>query len=193
VTVEIVEHILTHPELEDDDGNPIALEKVHFAEPFLGALYVVAEYAVTDSEQGDVHHFWLQPGKPWEPTKIYRHGDIVEPSEPNGLVYRAGRLGDPFPSWQPGTAYAVGARIEPTEYNDFSYEATATEGSSPHSGAIEPNWPTEPGATVTERTDAPDAPDLHIAPPVTLPPSGEVPQESVRERYLLDIGLRRLR
>ena len=43
--------IIRHP------NNPVlTLEKIHFAEPFLGYLYVVAEFI-----DGSLFHYWIEP------------------------------------------------------------------------------------------------------------------------------------
>lgn len=138
-----------------DDDTPVALETIHFSEPFLGGLYVVAEF-----ETGDVYHYWLQPGRPWEAETEYTAGTLVEPSVPNGLLFQASRFGDPYPPWQPdeprydgvGDAYAQSI-VEPTTHTGYYYVCTETKGPNPRSGATEPTWPTFKGGTVIERTD----------------------------------------
>ena len=156
--------ILTHPDPPDwpyygilpnpyEDGVPLHI--IHFAEPFLGGLYVVAEF-----ETGDVYHYWLQPGRAWQASTQYKSGDMVEPSVPNGFLYEASRLGDPYPPWQPdeprydgvGDAYAQSI-IEPTTYNGYYYVCMETIGPNPRSGIVEPTWPIVEGGTVFERTD----------------------------------------
>lgn len=124
------------------------LLEIHFAGPFLGIPYVVAEFV-----NGDVFHYWLQRRSPWAPNTFYRVGDVVEPTTPNGFAYRANRIGDPGISWAPDVARAVGDKIEPTAYNGYEYTAVETYGANPRSGSIEPTWPTEDGARVTEDTD----------------------------------------
>lgn len=54
-------------------------------------------------------------------------------------------------SWSASTAYALNDIRIPTQTNrnGFCYKVTATTGSG-HSGASEPTWPTEIGATVTD-------------------------------------------
>jgi hypothetical protein len=138
-------HIITHP---DAGVTPIALEKIHFAKPFMGFLYVTAEFT-----NGDVYDFWLQSGDAWQASTVYKHGDIVVPSTPNGFSYQAQRLGAPNLSWAPGVTRAVSDVIEPTEYNDFYYTAVDVQGANPRSGETEPEWPTESGARVTEDAD----------------------------------------
>lgn len=156
------------------------LERIRFAEPFMGALYVAAEF--TD---GQVHHFWLQQGEQWQPNKTYRAGDIVYPSAPTGFVYKATRLGSANPAWAPNVLRYDGSGpepqsvVEPTVYNDYLYRCVSTTGASPQSGATEPDWPTQDGATVIESTDSP--PDVNI--PTTVEPATTTVPTSVSDRY----------
>lgn len=172
-------HVLFHPEYDPDapDQSPFELTRIHFAEPFLGFLYVVAEFA-----DGNVYHYWLQTGGVWEADTIYNHGDIVEPSVPNGLAFQATRLGSPLPSWTPNTPRTEGPppdQIEPTVYNGFFYTVVDTIGASPSSGATEPDWPEEEGARIFEDTEGVTGTDVVT----TSPPSTPAPTTSVRERY----------
>lgn len=176
-------NILVHPDPPDlgygytaYGDEELALSVIHFSEPFLGGLYVVAEF-----EDGSVYHYWLQPGVAWEADKVYAAGDLVEPSTPNGLLYRASRLDDPYPPWQAdeprydgvNDAYAQSI-IEPTAYNGYYYVCTETLGPNPRSGSTEPVWPEFEGGTVVERTDTGVAQEesLDSAAP---PPAGTTP------------------
>jgi hypothetical protein len=180
-------NLIVHPDIPATDyedtipGNTIALEKIHFAEPFMGALYVAAEF-----ENGNIYHYWLQPGEQWEASKVYKRGDIVYPSTPTGFVYQASRLGSANPAWAPdvpryddyfGSGYTASV-IEPTVYNDYYYTCIATTGASPRSGSVEPAWPTEDGATVIESTDNP--PDVNVPTTATITPA---PSSSTTTRY----------
>lgn len=163
-------------------GNTIALEKIHFAEPFMGALYVAAEF-----ENGNIYHYWLQPGTQWEASKVYQLGDLVYPAIPTGYVYKAVRLGSAYPPWAANASRSDGttsgyvqSMIEPTTYNGFYYTCIATTGSNPRSGTTEPDWPTEDGATVIESTDNP--PDVNIPTTTTATDAGTVPS-TVTDRY----------
>lgn len=164
----------------DETDSPIPLRAIHFAEPFMGALYVVAEF-----EDNGISHYWLQPGVAWEASKTFKAGDIVYPSTATGLVYRASRNGSAYPAWAANVLRADGTGadpqsiIEPTTYNDFYYKCIDTTGASPRSGTTEPAWPTEAGATVVESTDNP--PDVNI-PATTSPVQNTVPA-SVTDRY----------
>lgn len=167
-------HLLVHP--DSDSDTTINLERIHFAKPFMGFLYVVAEF-----EDGAVYHYWLQTGGVWEASKIYRHGDIVEPSIANGIAYQATRLSSPLPSWAPGVPRTIGDQIEPTEYNDFFYTVVDVVGSNPISGDTEPTWPEEDGARIFEDTEG----FADTTPTTTEPPSTQQPTSSVQDRYNL--------
>jgi hypothetical protein len=183
-------NILVHPDPPDPDfdydydyysgyavdpyADGVPLKTIHFAEPFLGGLYIVAEF-VTD----DVYHFWLQPGTTWAAETTYEAGDLVAPTDPNGLLYRASRAGDPLPPWQPDeprydgiadSAYTQ-SEIEPTTANGFYYVCIETKGPNPRSGSIEPTWPIFKGGTVIERTDTGIAETETIDSP-SVPPGG---------------------
>lgn len=173
-------HVIQHPDGRDADGNIIQLRKIHFASPFMGFLYVVAEFEESGSDLGDVFHFWLQTGSEWEPNKVYKLGDIVIPTDPNGFAYQATRLSAANPSWAPNVPRALGDVVEPTVYNDFFYTVVDALGTNPRSGTVEPLWPTEPGAQINE-----DAQGDYSNPEGTTPqpdPS-EGPNPDTAERY----------
>lgn len=143
--------ILTYP-----GGNATApsLYKIWFAEPFLGWLYVAAEWS-----DGEVFHYWLQQVRTWQPDTIYLFNDLVQPTVPNGFTYRANRLGAANPIWQPSTAYQVGDVVEPTVPNSYKYEVVDAIGTNPRSGTVEPTWLTTPGALVNDDADIVATPD----------------------------------
>lgn len=172
-------HVLSHP--DSDEEEVITLEKIHFAKPYLGYLYVVAEFDDTGYDERQIFHFWLQTGGAWEADKIYHHGDVVEPTTPNGLAYQATRISSPLPSWQAGVPREVGDQVEPTEYNDFFYTVIDVVGGSPASGSVEPEWPEEDGARVIEDTEG----FAEETPTTTEPPSAQTPTSSVTDRYEL--------
>jgi hypothetical protein len=163
-------HIITHP-----TDNTLTLSEIHFAKPYLGFLYVVAEFS-----DGSVKHFWLANSGVWQAKKAYKAGDVVIASTDTGLLYRATRAGPPYPSWTPNTPRAVNDIIEPTTYNGYYYTVVSVVGSNPRSGATEPTWPTESGATVYEEAD--NGTSGSVTSPVTEPPTTDVPTE-VEERY----------
>lgn len=171
-------HVLTHPMFEDNSENPFVIKKIHFCAPFLGFLYVVAEFDVGDVDTDSIHHYWLQSGGTWQADTVYKNGDVVEPTVPNGLAYRATRFGAPNLSWAPRVARTVGDVIEPTVYNDFFYTVVDTLGANPASGTVEPIWPTEDGARISEDTDAGSAP-----PQVVTTPPSSVPGSDTIDRY----------
>lgn len=161
--------VLANP---NDASQPI--KEIHFAAPFLGYLYVVAEFA-----NGEVFHYWLQTGKAWSADTIYRAGDTVMPTTPNGLAYVAVRNTAALPSWAPSVARAVNDAIEPTTYNDYFYTAVEVDGDHPASGAVEPAWPMSDGAQVIEDTDG----VLGAGATTTAPPPSNQPGSGTTDRY----------
>lgn len=140
-------HVISHPD-SPALSDPLEIEKIHFAEPIMNALYIVAEF-----ENGDVYHYWLQSGEVWEADTVYKVGDIVLPAVENGLAYQATRISAPYPSWAPSVRREVGDIIEPTEFNNFYYTVVNVEGANPASGETEPSWPVEDGAQIIEDTE----------------------------------------
>lgn len=162
-------NILIHP-----TDNLLTLKFIHFAEPFMGHLYVVAEWS-----DGSVFHYWLQKRNAWTANTFYRDGDVVEPTVPNGFAYKATRLNPAAPVWAPDVPRAVGDRVSPTTYNGYEFVVIDTQGANPKSGATEPTWATPAGAQTIEDTDLGDVP--------TTPPTGggggsELPAD-VEDRY----------
>lgn len=161
-------HVLAHPE-QDPGEAVIALKRIHFAEPFLGYLYVVAEF-----EDDSVWHYWLQGNSTWEADKVYREGDIIFPTVANGIAYQATRSAAPNPVWTPNTPRDIGDIVEPTadNANGYYYTVVDTSGATPSSGETEPDWPAADGATVTESTDiTPDEADTTETDPSATPGS----------------------
>lgn len=156
--LEYVCHTLRHP---TDLGRQLAV--IHFAQPFMGYLYVAAEF-----DNGDVYHYWLEEIDAWEANTVYTEGERVVPTVPNGYMYIATRLDSAGTPWAPGVTRTVGEIIEPTESNGFSYECIATTGVNPASGQTEPDWPAADGAIVVELTDG--DPTTPPEPVVTDPP-----------------------
>lgn len=141
-------HTLRHP---TDLGRPLA--EIHFSAPFMGRLYVVAEF-----DNGDIYHYWLEEIDEWEASTVYQFGDRVIPTVPNGYMYEATRLGSPNPVWAAGVLRTVDEVIEPTESNGYYYTVIDTTGANPASGATEPDWIAADGAIVVELTDGDPAP-----------------------------------
>lgn len=150
----VVCEVLVHP-----TDPTLAIERIHFAGPFLRFLYVVAEF--TD---GAVFHYWLRSADTWTENTPYTLGFTVQPTVPNGFVYVATRLGDPRPLWAPNVARTVGDEIEPTTPDGFYYEVVDTIGTTPRSGATEPDWNAEDGALTIE--------DVDTGPPAPPTPTG---------------------
>lgn len=160
------------------DNPALELHEIHYAGPFLGYLYVVAEFS-----DGSVWHYWLQRWGTWEANTHYLEGAVVEPTVRNGYAYRAYRTDTANPTWAPLTAYDTGDVVEPSDANGFKYTAIEAIGTPARSGATEPTWPTESGAIVTERSET-DGGDVAVTSgdvTTTLPPD-------VSERYALLAG-----
>ena len=159
----VVVNILRHP----TDVSQ-ALTIIHFAEPFLGYLYVAAEFA-----NGDVFHYWLQPLTTWIAGKNYTTGELVEPTTPNGFAYRASRTSPTHQPWAAGAARAIGDQVEPTVYNGYYYQVSDVAGDNPSSGVVEPAWPVIAGQTVVELTEITAAPPPPSSGGSTPPPTGD--------------------
>lgn len=131
--------VLTHPFFPSQ-----GLTYIWYAAPFLGYPYVVAEF-----ENGDIFHYWLQASNAWEASTAYREGQIIVPSTPNGLGYKAHRVLPKYPTWVPGMEVVLGTKVEPTTANGYYYEATETSeaaGVGTPGGSPNPNpVPTDPG------------------------------------------------
>jgi hypothetical protein len=138
-----VDNVLVNPNNSAD-----TLKTIWFAKPFMGFLYVVAEFT-----SGDVFHYWLQNNGTWIASTVYQTDNIVLPPTPNGLAYEAVRDMPINPTWGPLAAIALGDIVEPTDATGFAYVAVVVEGSSPHTSATEPTWPTTLGGTVQEYGD----------------------------------------
>jgi hypothetical protein len=152
--------VLSHP---TDDTQTIA--EIHFAAPFMGFLYVVAEFS-----NGDVFHYWLQSGGTWAADTMYKIGDTVLPTVRNGFRYQTVLKSNPA-AWAPNVPRAVGDVVQPTVYTGWKYTVVEVAGDSPSSGASEPDWPESNGAQVAEDVDSTPAP---AAPTPTNPlPGGD--------------------
>lgn len=155
----------------------LALIEILFAEPFLGYLYVVAEFA-----DGSTHHYYLQRRDAWQANTSYAPGDIVEPTTRNGFAYRADRLdGAAALLWAPNIARTVGDQVEPTTRGTYQHEVIAVAGPTPRSGTTEPTWANEDGGITIEESDAPAA-----DPPSTAPPPSTTLPPGIGERYERD-------
>lgn len=140
----------------------LAVTQVHFAQPFMGFLYAVVEF-----EDNQYFHYWVQELSTWEARKGYTPGQYVQPSTPNGFMYKAVRDTLQNPLWAAAVERQVGERIEPTVPNGFYYECIATSGGNPRSGDVEPPWPTVAGETIIESQSITYQPST----PITSTPS----------------------
>lgn len=165
--------ILTYPGATEIDDPP-TLQRINFAEPFLGYLYISATWS-----DGQTFHYWLQEVKVWEPNKVYLFNDLVRPTIPNGFTYRANRLNPAGALWRPNTAYDMGDVVEPTTPTSFDYEVVDTVGINPRSGPTEPKWGTTPGALTNDDAEIdPTDPDETGGDGTT-----NQPPQDVKDRY----------
>lgn len=166
-------NVLNHP--DPDPDNPPRLVRIWKAEPFMGGLYVVAEWS--DSPPGGAYHYWIQTvsAGSWEPNKIHMLYDKVTPTLQNGIAYEAHRLNPADPVWVAGEERALGDSIEPTTFNGYKYTAIEVHGSPARSGQVEPNWIAEDGAIVIEDADVAVEPPPPQNPPPTTPPGYDNP------------------
>lgn len=162
-------HVLPHP-----TDSALTISQIHFSEPFLGFLYVVAEF-----EDESIFHYWLRSSGAWVADTVYFVGDLVEPTDPNGLAYAANRIGSPFPVWVPNVGRANDDIVEPTTYNGFYFTVVDTVGTNPRSGTTEPDWPAAEGAQVVEDVDGVLSTQ---ATPATAPSTDTTPQ-TTQDRY----------
>lgn len=137
----VVVNILRHP-----TGGAAALAKVHRAFPFLGRLYVVAEFA-----DGVVQHYWIEAPAAWAASTVYGYGRSVQPVVNNGLYYDMLAVST-IAAWQANVEVALNTERQPTTANGFRYVATAATGAAPYrTSNAQPVWPTTEGGTVVER------------------------------------------
>lgn len=161
--------VLRHPASPD-----APIKEIHFAMPFLGFLYVVAEFE--DSAEPRYPHFWLEKGEVWEPGKTYFPGTLVRPTTGNGLAYRLEGDTSGYLPWAPNVARSVGDVVVPTVDNGFKYTVIETTSETSRSGTTEPAWPTTAGETVFEDANVQNALATNT---ITTP---EVPP-NVKDRY----------
>jgi hypothetical protein len=162
-------NVLVNPTLSTDP-----VKKIHFAAPYMGFLYVVAEF-----NNGTVAHYWLQTNGVWTANTVHFTGDYVSPTVDNGFAFQAVRLEPPHTVWAPESAVSVNAVFEPTIYNGFMFKAIAVTGSSPHTGSSEPAWPAAENAQIQEFGDF-GTTSSATSSPVSTTPS---PSQSITDRY----------
>lgn len=167
-------------EVISNPNNPIdPIREIHYAGPFLADASGAILYVVAEFDSGDVFHYWLQHGSTWQANRAYGLGDLVVPSTPNGLVYRAERMNPANPVWQPNVTRTVGEKVEATTFDGNTYEVVATIGANPRSGATEPAWNTADGALTYEDVDL--TPQSNAGTGTTTPPA--TPPSDVTDRY----------
>jgi hypothetical protein len=117
--------ILRHP----TNNVSATLSKIHYAKPFMGFPYVVAEFS-----DGVINHFWLQNPPVWQPSttfvpSAYNANQLVQPNpalSPNppltGYYYQAIQVANP-PAWTPLLQHQVYDVVQPTVYNGWQEQA----------------------------------------------------------------------
>lgn len=170
--------LLRHP-----TNGSAQLKNIHYVSPFMGYMYVVAEFA-----DGVIRHYWVQNPNAWQANTTYQTNTLVQPTSQNGYYYIA-VSGSPPPVWTPGTAlnWNQTYTVQPTVYNGVYYTSfsntsitTATSTAPFHSpaytGPNEPSWLTgvssitfdiASGNPVVKTIPAP------TPPPATPPGSGD--------------------
>lgn len=140
---QVVVTILRHP-----DNLAFELKAIHFAQPYLKYLYVVAEYT-----NGDVYHFWIQSAKTWTADTVYKDGDVVQPTTPNGYSYKSKRIDTASQVWAKSVLRSVNDVIEPTVSNGYKYTCVSVTGAKPASGSVEPTWAITDGGITIEYSE----------------------------------------
>lgn len=134
--------------LVNPNNSADTLKKIWFAKPFMGFLYVVAQFT-----SGAIYHYWLQNNGTWTANTVYQTGNIVLPPSATGLAYQAVRDVPPNSVWQPNVSISAGTIVEPTDATGYMYKAVAVAGTTPHTGSTEPSWPVTSGGIIQEFGD----------------------------------------
>lgn len=172
--------VLRHP-----TNGTAALQAIHYAAPFMGFLYVVAEFA-----DGVIKHYWLQLPAAWKTRTQYMDNDMVQPTTPSGYYYQAARSINP-PTWtallqykaDPSTLGGVAAdRVQPSTYIGSYFIVNQVYGPGSgltppiaRSGNTEPDWfiaGLQNGSFTLEfsTSSTPPAPTAGTTPPGQTPP-----------------------
>lgn len=156
--------VLRHP-----TSSSATVAKIHFAQPFMGLLYVVVEFS-----DGFVGHYWLQSPPAWVGLATHNANELVQPTTPNGFYYQCVQLQNP-PAWTPMLQYAIGDIVQPTVYNGLFYKVQAESGlGTPpaRSGATEPVWETNILRPTLDfsTSSPPPTPSAPTVPPNAIPP-----------------------
>ena len=159
----VVVHTIHHPIVWQ-----LALTKIHKAFPFLGAIYVVAEFS-----DGLVQHYYVREHATWTANTNMGLGSSVFPTVKNGLYYVIEQI-SALPAWQANTEVLVGYSKQPTVANNFRYEVMSATGGSPiMTGNTEPSWPLVVGQQVIERRYVTETTQVDPGPSTpTTPPGG---------------------
>ena len=161
----------------------ILLKQIHFAAPFMGYLYVSAEFM-----DGNNWHYWLEELDAWSANTDYMIGDRVFPSVENGFAYQATRSGSANPAWAPNVLRTVNDIVEPTVYNGFKYTVIDTTGTNPASGTFESDWPEESGAQIIEYGSGDVTPTTSVTDPNpnigTIPEKYDNPAGGFKNKYV---------
>lgn len=169
----------------------IAIKEIHFAQPFMGFLYVAAEFEPDTSGLGSIFHYWIQVDdetSAWAANTDYQIGDIVIPvSADTGFFYVASRASAPNPMWTPNTAEEVGNKVEPTVPNGYYFTCISTFGTNPTTSADEPTWPTADGATVEEFSQL-TSDQLFTTATAAPQPATNTPNPNTTAKYSLLLG-----
>lgn len=163
------DHVLSNPQ-----NRTSTLSRIHFAAPYLGFLYVVAEFS-----DGTIQHFWLQDSGTWTANTVQFLGNFILPTVDNGFAFSATRLEPPHPVWQPNVGVQVNDIFEPTVYSGYMFKAIAVLGDAPHTGITEPIWPTVENAQIQEFGDF----DASSAANTSSASSAPTPSRTITDRY----------
>ena len=153
-----------------DPTSTAAIHEIHFAQPFLGYPFVVAEF---EDNLGTYVAYWLEEQGTWKPETVYFLGESVLPSVQTGYTYSAQRLNPAMPAWSKGKEVQVGDFLEPTVFNGYMYEIIAIDGPGTTTGAVEPTWTASEGAVVIEDVDVGEQEPDQVGAPTApyVPPS----------------------
>ena len=150
--------VLPHP-----TNSALTIAKIHYAQPFLGRLYVVAEFS-----DASVFHYWVEKPPYRDTLTLYGYGQKVRPLPENGYYYQAINTSTAT-RWTAGQTIVASDLRQPTVFNGFNYRAISVVGTAPvKTSDTEPVWPTNypfggPGPTIVEYS-------YGGTPPVTTPP-----------------------
>lgn len=153
-----------------DPTSTAAIHEIHFAQPFLGYPFVVAEF---EDNLGTYVAYWLEEQGTWKHETVYFLGESVLPSVQTGYTYSAQRLNPAMPTWSKGKEVQVGDFLEPTVFNGYMYEIIAIDGPGTTTGALEPTWTASEGAVVIEDVDVGEQQPDQVGAPTApyVPPS----------------------